>query len=403
MIEKVAIGKGNSRIESAKKSLELLGGIKKYVKKGDKVFIKPNLMTSIGMLCNTHPDIIRLVVEECKKAGAKKVVVGETAMSQLSGKKTMEITLIKKYLEKYGATVLSLEDENYVDVNVPKAVLTKKLSLPEELVTSDVYINMPKLKTHCLMKVSLGIKNSLGLLKDEDKANFHKLDTIAQKFVDIVKARPPDLEIVDSYVGMEGEGPGFGKGVKTGITISGNNIVGTDAVCCKVMDINPFDEETIKLAYSQKLGSITPFLYGEKISDVKKKFFTINPNVKDVGKIKYKLNHPCLGCKSVLRIANTFFINFEKMSPHSFRKMKDINIIVGGNESSNANTIILVGNCAIKNFKGKGNIKKVPGCPITNNWLTLVKIVTESIGGIFSTGLVDIFLNSMLKDSLIKK
>lgn len=405
MIQKVAIGKGSNRVESAKRSLGFLGGIKKYVKPGDKVFIKPNFMMGVGMLCNTHPDIIRLVVHECKKAGAKKVIVGETAMSQISGKKMLEMTLIKKYLEKYGATVLSLEDEKYVDVDIPNAVLTKKLSVPEELINSDVYINMPKLKTHCVMKVSLGIKNSLGLLKDEDKAKFHRLRSLSQKLVDIVKARPPDLVIVDSFIAMEGQGPGAGTAVKTGVTISGNNIVGTDTVCCKFMGINPLDIETIKLAYAQKLGSVSPFLYGEKINDIKKKFSVVGLDMKDVGKVKHKINHPCFGCKTALRLVNTFLLSSEKMSPRHFKKMKkSVDIIVGGNQTSDADIAILVGDCAVKNYKGKNKIiKKVPGCPITNNWLILIKTILNSVGGVFNIGLIDSFFQAILKDSFLEK
>ncbi|MDD5417573.1 MAG: DUF362 domain-containing protein [Candidatus Nanoarchaeia archaeon] len=398
MISRVAISKGINRLDSANKALDLLGGMARYVNKGDTVFIKPNFMSGIGMLANTHPDLVRFAVHKCLKSGAKKIYVGDTAMSQIDGEKAFSWTKIKEYVERHGGTMLNLESSVYKEKEF-NGILSKKIMLPEEFLESDVYINMPKMKTHCITKFTGGIKNSLGLLRDNDKRTNHSFERLDLKLLDIVRARKPDLVIVDSYIAMEGEGPILGEPVKTGYSVVGNDVIAVDSVCCKLMGIEPSDIKSIVAGEKLGDGTSNPRVSGEKIENLAKRFKIPSKEIKDVGGIKHYISNENCGCPSVLRISNSVLISLSKMFPYLFSNSeKKINIVSGNykGETRQGDITILVGDCACASYSGNGEkiikIQKQCGvkakgeekpieCPATDSWISLFQTICKELGG----------------------
>lgn len=406
MISTVAIAKGTNRLDAADNAINLLGGISRHINKGDTVFIKPNLMFGIGMLCNTNPDLIRLIVHKCLKAGAKKVYVGETAMSQVEAEKAFDWTRIKQYVEKYGGIMVNLEKSEYKEKEFD-GLLSKKIKLPAELLESDFYINMSKLKTHCITKITCGIKNSLGLLLDNDKRTNHSFDLLDAKLVDIVRARKPDLSIVDGYVAMEGEGPGFGNPVKMGLCIAGNDVIATDAVCCRLMGIDPMSVKTVAIGNKLGVGTVDPRVVGEKIENYARQFKVPTQDIKDVGSvIKFYIGNDKCGCPSIMRIASTFLYAFSRMFPYLFKTTtKRINIIAGAykGQTRPCDLTLLMGDCAAINYVSKGErivkVQKACGvksrgeqkaieCPVSDAWLTLIEEIGKELGGPFNLRLI---------------
>lgn len=142
--------------------------------------------------------------------------------------------------------------------------------MPEMLLDPDTfYINMPKMKTHVQTSVTLGIKNSHGLVPEIERGMFHH--RISQKVVDITKVWVPDLTIIDGYDALEGIGPWPGELVPLRALVLSNDVVLADLVASQLMGkesvparfIKPVDftKKTVKttwLGYEQGLGVFHP-------------------------------------------------------------------------------------------------------------------------------------------------
>ncbi len=279
-----------------KKSIDLVGGIEKFVKSGQTVVIKPNLFAPYPPPISVDRRVIGALVSLSKSAGAKRVVVIEgvsvgtlmkrintkdsgTSGTMLRGLKTtdvMRLIGIKKAVEEAGGEIIGAEDTERECVMVPGGKVLHFVDYPKVVLDADVFINLPALKTHTMTMVTLGIKNLQGLLNEGDRYFGHR-DDLDQHMVDISKVRKPDLVVIDGLIGMEGMGAGEGGSpVPMGLIIAGNDIVATDSVASRIMGIeNPFVVGTTRIAAHDGLGIMDLSnieVLGEDIDAVSKKF-----------------------------------------------------------------------------------------------------------------------------------
>lgn len=170
---------------------------------------------------------------------------------------------------------MPFDDPERVTLSNPNNVLMREISIPGIFRDTDIFINIPKMKTHILTGVSLGIKNLHGLLRDDDRMIFHR-DDIEMKLVDILSARLPDLTVVDGIQALEGQAPLYGEIVHTMNTILvGMNPVCVDAVAATVMGFDPQSITHLREARRRGLGSISVDeieILGQSVSDVKHAF-----------------------------------------------------------------------------------------------------------------------------------
>ena len=163
------------------KALEALGGIGKYIKKGQKVVIKPNIGwdRTPELAGNTNPELIKALVKKCFEAGAEKVTVFD---------------------------IMPGNDEKYFkEVDIPNGVTLKKAKIHESLIEADAWINVPILKNHGGAKLSCAMKNMMGIVWD--RRFFHQND-LQQCIADICTwKKKPVLNIVDAYRMMHQNGP----------------------------------------------------------------------------------------------------------------------------------------------------------------------------------------------------
>ncbi|MFH0775968.1 MAG: DUF362 domain-containing protein [bacterium] len=253
-----AQGEGSSEILLSK-AIELLGGMSKFVKPGQTVFIKPNIMMQVYDPYTTSPESVRCLAKLCLEAGATKVIIGETSISDISACESLRFTGLAEYWESLDSRVrvVCLDEDEFVQVELKtplnNPVIDRIQHLPKLLLDSDLYINISKMKTHVITDVTLCIKNSLGLHPDKGKAKHH--GEIEQKLVDIVKARPPDLSIVEGFYALEANGPWCGKRVDAKTVVASADIVAADAVASYVMGREPLEIKTTRLANDQGLGN----------------------------------------------------------------------------------------------------------------------------------------------------
>ena len=191
---KVAITTANDyrKAETAvREVVELLGGIKNFVKPTDIVMIKPNMIGGLKpeYAETTHPAIVEAVVKVCKETGAT-VKVGEQTGWHADPNMAFEITGIRAAALQGGADeVCNWDTDEYVDVKVPNARSCGVVKLPKSLVEADVIINLPKMKINIQQFVTLGVKSWIGALHTTQRTFFHKTSLDAAWIsVDILKA-----------------------------------------------------------------------------------------------------------------------------------------------------------------------------------------------------------------------
>ncbi|MDF9829624.1 DUF362 domain-containing protein [Parabacteroides sp. PF5-6] len=188
------------------KALEELGGIGKFIKKGQKVVIKPNIGwdRKPELAANTNPELVKALVKKCLEAGAEKVTVFDQTCD--NWQKCYDNSGIAAAAKEAGAIVMPANEEKYFkEVSIPKGVVLKKAKIHEALIEADAWINLPVLKNHGGAKLSCAMKNYMGIVWD--RRFFHSND-LQQCIADICTwEKKPVLNIVDAYRIMHQNGP----------------------------------------------------------------------------------------------------------------------------------------------------------------------------------------------------
>ncbi len=244
MRHKVSIG----RYQDFEKILTDIGGIERFVKKGDRVFIKPNICVpkSYETGTTTNPYLIERLIRLLKDITGN-IQIGDGPIPAFGRLFSVNHPLIYDIAKKYDIDVIDL---NYAD---KKIVGSFAISAP--LLEADVIINMPVLKTHVRAGISCSLKNMMGAVPLRLKHEMHK-HGLDNRIVELAKTIRPHLNIVDAVICQEGDGPTNGTPKKLGLVIAGDNQVAVDGLCCKIMGINPQGILHLKWAEKEKIGLI---------------------------------------------------------------------------------------------------------------------------------------------------
>ncbi|MCL2650035.1 MAG: DUF362 domain-containing protein [Candidatus Azobacteroides sp.] len=221
------------------KALEALGGIGKFVKKGQRVVIKPN----IGWArkpengANTNPDLVGALVKKCLAVGASKVIVFDHTCD--NWEKAYGLSGIKSAVEKAGGAMMPGNDESYYkEVKLPAGVKLRETTIHKALLDADVWFNVPVLKNHDGAKMSIAMKNYLGIVWD--RRFFHAND-LQQCIADVCTwEKKPALNIVDAYRVMRQNGP-QGKSVND-VSLEKFLIISSDIVAADTAAVQFFNQ-----------------------------------------------------------------------------------------------------------------------------------------------------------------
>jgi uncharacterized protein (DUF362 family)/Pyruvate/2-oxoacid:ferredoxin oxidoreductase delta subunit len=263
------------KVEVAVKAvLDPLGGIREFVKRGDTVLLKVNLLAAKApeRAITTHPVVLEAVAREVISAGGK-IVVGDSPAGVLNGiNRFWEATGIGETTEKVGGELIRFEGSG----TNPLRINGKVYHISSILQRVDKVINLPKLKTHGLTLFTGAIKNCFGLLPGFQKANLHKaapkIDAFSEILVDIYSRVNPVLNIMDAVVGLEGNGPSSnGSARKIGLMMASPDAVALDAVASRIIGFKSEDIATTKIAHQKGLGEgrfENIGLFGPPLSDI---------------------------------------------------------------------------------------------------------------------------------------
>jgi len=246
---------------SVKKSLALIGGLKKIVKPEDNVLLKVNLIGPFPpeSAATTHPIVVKAMCELINDVNAK-AIIGDSAgvYSDESATPVFKASGIYKAAKEANATILNFEKNGYRKMAVPKGKEFKELYFAKAVLDADVVVSLPKLKTHALALYTGAVKNFFGCIPSRERKRSHRLTKIepfSQSLIDIYSLANCKLAVMDAVVGMEGNGPTHGKPRKLGAIIAGYDAVAVDSVSSYLMGFKPLEIPHIRLAAEQGYGA----------------------------------------------------------------------------------------------------------------------------------------------------
>jgi uncharacterized protein (DUF362 family) len=237
-------------------AVNALGGMRKFVKKGQSVLVKPNIGWDVAPEygANTNPKLVYQIIKSAFEAGAKKVSVFDHTCD--SWEECYRNSGIEAAVKSAGGTMVpGNQKEYYRDVDVPGGVSLKKAKVHELLIDSDVFINVPVLKSHGSAGLTIAMKNLMGVVWD--RRSWHATN-LHQRIADFAAYRKPDLTIIDAYRVIMSHGP---KGIQSlddvanmGSLLASWDMVAADAAAAKLFGQMPKDVSYIKLAAEKGLG-----------------------------------------------------------------------------------------------------------------------------------------------------
>ena len=217
-------------IATTRKALEVLGGISRFVKKGQRVVLKPNMSFSRTpeFATTTHPLVVATVAQACIEAGAQQVLVLDHTLQR--AELCLERTGIRDACKNIpGVHVLALQERKFFrEIKIPQGKVLERVQVIKEVLDNSVLINIPIAKSHSATGVSIGMKGLMGLIWDRE--SFHSQYNINQAIADLATVIKPQLTILDATRVLTSGGPGGpGEVKKPNLIVAGIDPVAVDS------------------------------------------------------------------------------------------------------------------------------------------------------------------------------
>ncbi|MEW5947503.1 MAG: DUF362 domain-containing protein [bacterium] len=222
-------------------AVELIGGMKKFVGKGDRVLLKTNLLMpkppSAGV--TTHPAVMIAAAKLVKGAGGKPAI-GDSSMWQT--RRSLELCGVNEAAKKTGAEAWNLDDSRPKKVRIKNGARLKEIFISGRVFDADVVVSLCKLKAHELTLFTGAVKNMFGTVQGRYKAQVHKGSPGPREFsealLDIYSVVTPRLSIMDGVMSVQGSA-GVGLTRKMNVIMAGANALALDTVAAKAIGYSP--------------------------------------------------------------------------------------------------------------------------------------------------------------------
>lgn len=248
---------GGEPVQMYQRAINAMGGMQQYVKKGQTVVVKPNIGWDVipEKGANTNPNLVGAIVKSCFEVGAKQVYVFDHTCDEW--KKCYQNSKIENAAKEAGAKVVPGNSERYYEpVDIPQGKKLTSAKVHELMLESDVFINVPILKNHGSAKLTIAMKNLMGIVWD--RGYWHRND-LQQCIADFATWRKPDLNIIDAYNVMMKNGP---RGVseadlaKMKFLVMSDDMVAADASAAKIFGMEPANVPHIEYAHQMGTGNM---------------------------------------------------------------------------------------------------------------------------------------------------
>ncbi|MFH1485049.1 MAG: DUF362 domain-containing protein [Chloroflexota bacterium] len=240
-----------------RRALTALGGMERFVKRGDDVIVKPNICVAYHTYeyaATTNPWVVAALVKMSMEAGARRVRV----MDFTNGGTPDEAYVksgIREHVEAAGGQMELMSTFKYVSADIPEGRDIRKWDIYEDILKADVVINAGILKHHSLTKLTMGMKNLMGVLKKDTRSQMHA--NIGQRLADIASRIHPTLTVVDAVRILTARGPSGGNLAdvkKLDTVIVSPDLVAADSYGATLFGMKPNDLGYIQAATAMGLG-----------------------------------------------------------------------------------------------------------------------------------------------------
>ena len=314
-MQKVSITRANSYDaiqvkEALRKGFNLLGGVSEYIKPGQKVLLKVNVLSAKTPDQNvtTHPEVIGQMIDILHNHGCEVWVGDSSGGNMQQGNPTgtaLKVTGIQEVVEKKGAKLLNFDATGF---EIKKGgTVFKELYIAKPIYEADVVISMAKFKTHGLTLLTGGVKNMFGVVPGRAKANYHQVAQTIEKcckgLLALYKEVKPHFTVIDGIEAMEGNGPSAGTTKKCGIIVMSPDAISADRVLGEILPCRFEDVQTTYFGHEMGLGQ----------GDINK-IKILGTQIKDLGISPFKLPNTKL-VSSLPGFLTSFAVNLMKVVP----------------------------------------------------------------------------------------
>lgn len=300
-MEKVAlIGCENYDLEEIinklKISIEALGGFDRFLKPGQTVLLKVNLLMKRKPqeATTTHPTFVKALGILLMDFGVE-VIIGDSPGGPFNEKALKGIYEVCGFSDFISSGMVLNQNFNSCSHICEEALLMKKIDMIEVAQKVDAIISVSKLKTHGMTKFTGAVKNMYGLIPGLKKAEYHytlpNITDFSQMLVDVCMHGSPVLSFMDGIVAMEGAGPSGGEPRQVGVILASSSPYHLDVAACKIVGINPLEVPTIARSIERKLLSrdLNDF---EMVLEAYESFYIADfkiPNIHGVGLLENRI------------------------------------------------------------------------------------------------------------------
>ena len=257
-------------VQSAvQRAVQLLGGLERILSAGERplkhdsrIILKPNLLakTEPEKACTTHPAVFKAVGALMQENGYSNLRYGDSPGNPMvSVEKVAQECGIKAAADSLGIPLGEFESGTQVDFPQGRAV--DSFVLCDEVIKADGIINICKMKTHQLERITGAVKNTFGCVyginKGASHAKFATAEVFAKMIADLNALVRPKLHIMDGVMAMEGNGPQSGTPMPMGVILASTDPVALDAVFCHLVDLKPGLVPTCVSGMEQGIGTWT--------------------------------------------------------------------------------------------------------------------------------------------------
>ncbi|MCP4543547.1 MAG: DUF362 domain-containing protein [Chloroflexi bacterium] len=248
---------GSDPAAITKAAIASLGGIERFVRSGDDVIIKPNICTDYypaEYAATTNPTVVATLVSLCLGAGARQVRVMDTPFGG-TAESAYAVSGITEAVQAAGGEMEVMSPVKFISTDIPDGQDINEWEVYQDVLQADVLINVPIAKDHSLARLSLGIKNLLGVITEPNQ--MHR--NLGQRAADLASLVRPTLTVVDAVRILTAHGPTGGSlnDVQQANTIiASHDFVAADAWAATLFDLTGADIAYVKAAADMGLGML---------------------------------------------------------------------------------------------------------------------------------------------------
>lgn len=292
--------------EAIERHFNLLGGLKKFVRPGDSVLLKPNFIAPRAQrhATQTDPAVILETARLLKDFGARPFVADSPAWSNtFTCVKTLKLD---EPLKQLSVPVKQLDKPKKCRVGAKNI----RVGISSVALDADVIINLPKFKSHQQLVATFAVKNMFGCVSGKRKALWHftkghNQDEFCELLIDIYRYLNPALTIIDAVTAMDGRGPIRGRARPLGWLIGGTDPIACETICAKLVNIELEDVPIIKTAKQTGFGCSDPAKIKIAGDDFSQSICT-DFKLPELVPIRFSLPHVCKSiCKQILLLTKS--------------------------------------------------------------------------------------------------